>query len=71
MMPEFTRFDKHEDFYQYLDEIIAQFKLDVAKNHPDLSKCEIHVNLRVMEFHQSQLGKNTVARFHSSINRLN
>ncbi|KKL20906.1 hypothetical protein LCGC14_2450800, partial [marine sediment metagenome] len=35
-----TRFDNHDDFFQYLDEILADFKLRVAKNHPDISKCE-------------------------------
>ncbi len=70
-MAEFTRFDKHEDFYKYLDEIIADFKLRVALNHPDLSKCEIRVDLKVIEVKDSLVSKIVASRLDAGMKRVN
>lgn len=69
-----TRFDNHDDFFQYLDEILADFKLRVAKNHPDISKCEIHIDLKVIEFNDpvlNEIFKGIAARRDASIKRVN
>ena len=66
-----TRFGNHDDFFKYLDEIIANFKLRVAKNHPDISACEIHVDLKVIEFVDREVGKIVASRYDASVKRVN
>ncbi len=65
------KFKTHLEFFEYLDKTVTKFKLDVIKNHDDLSKCEIHVAMQCAEFLDKKEVKTAIGRMRATIDRVN